>query len=224
MAYSVLQSSLYSSRSILSSTINSGSKCETLRRVAVDPRSPLGRYISSYCRRQFNLHLLRPANRFFAGVKQSPIWQVLNQLRSSVNDKLLVLSVLFGRQFNAIAAQRIRRAVQIVNLYNNLGYDRRMVRNIVEKIGDAFPRNLGSRPFGLLLGAAFFSWDKERISEDELTKLVLWLLFCLVKYSHYFDQMFMTCVIGNDAPPISPFGQYFVLGPECFRKTSRSSP
>lgn len=88
-----------------------------------------------------------------------------------MNDKLLVLSVLFGRQFNAIAAQRIRRAVQIVNLYNNLGYDRRMVRNIVEKIGDAFPRNLGSRPFGLLLGAAFFSWDKERISEDELTKV-----------------------------------------------------
>lgn len=169
MAYNVLQTT---SRNILSNTINSGRKYETFKRVTVDPRSPLGRCLSSYCRRKFNLHLLRPSRGISPGVKQLSIWQILNQLWSSVNDKLLVLSVLFGRQFNAIAAQRIRRAAQIINLYNNLGYDRRMVRNIVEKIGDAFPKKLGNRPLGLLLGAAFFSWDKERISEDELTKLV----------------------------------------------------
>lgn len=134
-----------------------------------DPLSLLlGRRALSFSRPKFNLqHPLGFRRRFSWGA----LSELISQLRSAVNNKFLLLVALFGNQFNAIAAQRIRRALQILNLYNNLGYDRTMVKNIVERMGAALPKKLRSEPFGILLGAAFFTWEKERISDDELTKV-----------------------------------------------------
>lgn len=82
-----------------------------------------------------------------------------------LNDKLEILGRLFGRQCNAIAAQRIRRANQMMILYNEL-YGEKTYK-IFRKFGDIFKRYRKS-PGSLMLGAVLFSWDDERVTDDDL--------------------------------------------------------
>jgi len=82
-----------------------------------------------------------------------------------------VLSGLFARQCHAIAAQRIRRSAQIVALYGNLGYDRHLLQKVVERFGNAFARRIRDRPLHLLWGLVLFSWDRDKISDEEIARV-----------------------------------------------------
>ena len=83
-----------------------------------------------------------------------------------------MLSSLFARQCHAIAAQRVRRAAQIVVLYGNLGYDRRALETVVSRVGSAVLRRIGDRPHHLLWGLAIFAWERETISDEEISRYV----------------------------------------------------
>jgi hypothetical protein len=102
--------------------------------------------------------------------QESVKWQhTVKNLWLHFNARLTTMSTLFARQCHAIAAQRVRRAVQIAALYGNLGYDRRTVQTVVEKIGGAFIARLPK--YHLMLGLTMFAWQKDGISDEELTRL-----------------------------------------------------
>ena len=97
------------------------------------------------------------------------------QLGCAMNEKLTLIGTLLAKHCEFIAAQRARRACQICTLYRHI-YTEATFRSMVNR----FAANYGSRlrygrntPFGMLLGAAFFSWEKEKITEDELERYIL---------------------------------------------------
>jgi len=96
--------------------------------------------------------------------------QKLRPLFERFNARLTVLSSLFARQCHAIAAQRVRRAAQIVALYGNLGYDRHALQTVVSRVGSAVLRRIRDRPRHLLWGLAIFAWEKETISDEEIAR------------------------------------------------------
>jgi len=98
--------------------------------------------------------------------------QKLRPLFGRFNARLTVLSSLFARQCHAIAAQRVRRAAQIVSLYSNLGYDRRCLQTVVSRVGSAVLRRFGDRPRHLLWGLAIFAWERETISDEEISRCI----------------------------------------------------
>jgi len=102
-------------------------------------------------------------------IKQYVLRQ-FRQLGCAMNEKLTLIGTLLAKHCEFIAAQRARRACQICTLYRHI-YTEATFRSMVNK----FAANYGSRlrhgrntPFGMLLGAAFFSWEKEKITEGEL--------------------------------------------------------
>jgi len=98
--------------------------------------------------------------------------QKLRPLLGRFNARLTVLSSLFARQCHAIAAQRVRRAAQIIALYGNLGYDRRSIHTVVSRVGSAVLRRIGDRPRHLLWGLAIFAWERETISDEEIARCI----------------------------------------------------
>ena len=96
--------------------------------------------------------------------------QQMQPLFRRFNAWLTVLSSLFARQCHAIAAQRVRRAAQIVALYGNLGYDRRCFQTAVGRVGTALLRRIGDRPRRLLWGLVIFAWERETISDEEISR------------------------------------------------------
>ena len=105
--------------------------------------------------------------------RANPWRQTARKLWGQLNDRMTIMSSLFARQCHAIAAQRIRRAVQIIALYRNLGYDRKLLQNVVEKMRVAFLSKIGDRPLHLLCGMALFAWSQEQITDDEIRRFVL---------------------------------------------------
>jgi len=94
--------------------------------------------------------------------------RVARKLGEKLNEPMILLSDIFARQFSAIAAQRLRRAAQIVVLYRNLGYDRRLIRDVIERLGRGFTKMARNKPLYLLFGAAMFTWDQNKVTEEEL--------------------------------------------------------
>jgi len=119
----------------------------------------------------FNAYL----SAFASGTRTSSGTRVfqLRPLFGRFNAWLTVLSSLFARQCHAIAAQRVRRAAQIVALYGNLGYDRRALQNVVSRVGSAVLRRIGDRPRHLLWGLAIFAWERQTISDEEISRCTL---------------------------------------------------
>ena len=98
--------------------------------------------------------------------------QHLQPLFRRFNAWLTVLSSLFARQCHAIAAQRVRRAAQIVALYGSLGYDRRCLQTVVSRVGTALLRRIGDRPRRLLWCLVIFAWERETISDEEISRCI----------------------------------------------------
>ena len=96
---------------------------------------------------------------------QAKLWSVGRYCSA----RLTLLAVLFSKQCNAIAAQRIRRSMQIVNLYVKLGYDKRSIQKIVERFSSRWPQGKGRRLY-FIFGAIGFSWDKEKITDEEINR------------------------------------------------------
>ena len=89
--------------------------------------------------------------------------------------RFTVLAVLFSKQCTAIAAQRVRRSIQIANLYIKLGYDKRSIQKLVERFSDRWQggwQHAKGRRLYLIFGAIGFSWDKEKITDDEINRYV----------------------------------------------------
>ena len=78
------------------------------------------------------------------------------------------MSTSISRQCHAIAAQRVRRAVQIAALYGNLGYDRRAIQTFVDKIGGAFIRRIPK--CHIMFGLTLFAWETNGITDEEISR------------------------------------------------------
>lgn len=89
------------------------------------------------------------------------------RLKNNLNEKLSLMGFIFAHQCNFYAAQRARRLSQIWNLYSKL-YKDKNVKNLVKKLKNAFVGR--NKPAGLLLGATFFSWDKNIITDLDLER------------------------------------------------------
>lgn len=90
-----------------------------------------------------------------------------DDLKSQCNEKLIILGEILTNQCNLIASQRVRRMSQMWYLYNQL-YSEKTVSRIVSQ----WAKSLRSkrRPFSILLGASLFSWESEKITDEEIQK------------------------------------------------------
>ncbi|ELU18553.1 hypothetical protein CAPTEDRAFT_209565, partial [Capitella teleta] len=106
----------------------------------------------------------------------------LKGLYNQMTHRLNTLAGIFAKQCNVIAAQRMRRAIQIFTHYHKLGYDQEVFKNLVEKIRfGVSPRN---RPFYALLGAAAFRWEEKGISKEELQEVASDMDYIDAKAAH----------------------------------------
>ena len=98
-----------------------------------------------------------------------PSWSAgsFKRLCEDLSEKLNVLSVLFVKQCNAIAAQRMRRAMQILNHYRKLGYDQDTLKNAMERMRQKVLLKK-NRPLYALFGASVFQWEQEKITKNEM--------------------------------------------------------
>lgn len=88
-----------------------------------------------------------------------------------INDTLNVISVMFAKQCHAIAAQRIRRAAQIMDLYAQL-YDHRGLQQFIQRLRSQFLKNKKDKPLYMLFGAVLFRWDQHKITDEEVNRFV----------------------------------------------------
>ncbi|XP_076367592.1 stAR-related lipid transfer protein 7, mitochondrial-like [Tachypleus tridentatus] len=97
------------------------------------------------------------------------IW-LCKQIRSKGNEKLLMLGESLTKQCNFYFSQRFRRGFQICNLYKRL-YNEKSIRTLastfVRRLKNALKLEHRNK-FGLLLSAAAFSWEKEKITDEEV--------------------------------------------------------
>ena len=103
----------------------------------------------------------------------------LKSVLSRVNETLNILAVLFGKQCNALAVQRLRRTAQIIDFYTKL-YDKQQLRQFVKRLGSQLARNKKDRPLFALFSAALFSWDQHGISDEEVQRCVCSALIILI--------------------------------------------
>ncbi|XP_054717988.1 stAR-related lipid transfer protein 7, mitochondrial-like [Uloborus diversus] len=144
-------------------------------------RSKIEGEISVELRRCFTQETSRKRSFSFKSVLEfdgrKKLWE---DIKAECNERLILLGELFTTQCNFIASQRVRRMSQIWNLYSHL-YTENSFREIVSQ----FAKNFRSqkRPFSLLLGAAFFSWEKEKITDEEIQNFSMMDL-CLLDEMH----------------------------------------
>lgn len=97
------------------------------------------------------------------------IWQRKFRLVCTHVESQLKLCVsLFANQCNAIVAQRVRRALQTICLYRDLGYDRQALKNMVDGLKSSFMRGKKDRPLYMLFSAVLFSWKRDKITDEEI--------------------------------------------------------
>lgn len=85
----------------------------------------------------------------------------------NVKERLFLF--LRSKHCHSIAAQRVRRTIQISDLYRSLGYDLSSFRHIYQNVFNSFLNRLKLSP-SLLLGVVVFNWNEGHISEEELEK------------------------------------------------------
>ena len=93
----------------------------------------------------------------------------LKSVLGRVNETLNVIAVLFGKQCNALVAQRLRRTVQIVDLYSQL-YNRQQLQQFVKRLHSRLSRNKKDPSFIAIFGAVLFSWEQNAISDEEVQR------------------------------------------------------
>lgn len=85
------------------------------------------------------------------------------------NEQLNILAVMFGKQWKGLVVQRLRRTVQIADLYSEL-YGSHRLQQFVRRLCSHLLRCRGRiRPCGtILLSCAFFSFDQTAIRDEEV--------------------------------------------------------
>ena len=92
---------------------------------------------------------------------------ILQNLKEHYNEKLAVLGEILTKQCNFVASHRLRRLHQIWNLYTHL-YSETSLRHVISQLSRTLRAQ--KRPFSMLLGIAFFSWEKDKITDEEIEK------------------------------------------------------
>ncbi|CAG5134608.1 unnamed protein product [Candidula unifasciata] len=90
--------------------------------------------------------------------------QKLQLLINNISVKLNLLNVVLTQQCNRVAALRLRRAYQILLLYQRIYGEQVLMQKIKSHV------RCKSRPLLALLSATVFQWEKERVSDEELQK------------------------------------------------------
>lgn len=86
-----------------------------------------------------------------------------------LNDRLKILTKLFAMQCNFIAAQRIKRTFQMVNLYYRLGYNSNHFKNFFQLCASSFYKSRRvPRLFAALGASVIFNWDEQKIKDEEI--------------------------------------------------------
>ncbi|KAI8777614.1 stAR-related lipid transfer protein 7, mitochondrial-like isoform X2 [Biomphalaria glabrata] len=85
-------------------------------------------------------------------------------LINNIGIKLNLVSFLLTQQCNRVAALRLRRAFQIIVLYQRLYGEQVLMQKIKKNVG------IKSKPLLAMLSAAVFQWEKERVTDDEIKK------------------------------------------------------
>ena len=93
----------------------------------------------------------------------------LKSVLGRVNETLNVIAVLFGKQCNALVAQRLRRTVQIVDLYSQL-YNKQQLQQFVKRLHSRVFRSKKDPSFIAIFGAILFSWEQNAISDEEVQR------------------------------------------------------
>lgn len=119
------------------------------------------------------------------------LWE---NMKLQCNEKLAVLGEILTKQCNFIASQRLRRMTQIWNLYAHL-YTENTFKQIVSQLA----RNLRSqkRPLSVLFGAALFSWERDKITDEEVQNF-LKKDACVLEDMLYFRACIEICICELD--------------------------
>ncbi|XP_059171536.1 stAR-related lipid transfer protein 7, mitochondrial-like [Physella acuta] len=88
----------------------------------------------------------------------------MQMLLNNVGVKLHALSIVLTQQCNRVAALRLRRAFQILGLYQRIYGEQLLMQNVKRQF------NFRTRPLLTLLSAAIFQWEQERVTDEELEK------------------------------------------------------
>ena len=103
-----------------------------------------------------------------ANLRNNPSWQ---RFFRKFNENVIAIGESICTQCNAVAAQRMRRASQILIMYRKL-YGERSLYRVLENFRKSLPLSRGKNPLHFLLGAVFFSWDKEKITDCEMSRYI----------------------------------------------------
>lgn len=111
--------------------------------------------------------------------------ELWDKFKSHCNDKLAVLGEILTKQCNFVASHRLRRMNQIWNLYTHL-YTESTIRQIVSQLAKSLRSQ--NRPFSMLFGIALFSWEREKITDEEIEKYVMPTGFYIYTCSRFIFQ------------------------------------
>ncbi|RUS88043.1 hypothetical protein EGW08_004209 [Elysia chlorotica] len=95
------------------------------------------------------------------GPNKNVKWQ---EFLIKLGTELNIIGIAMTQQCNRVAAQRLRRAYQIILLYQRIYGEQLLQQKIKSGV------HLGRRPLLALLSAAFFQWEKERVTDEQLEK------------------------------------------------------
>lgn len=99
-----------------------------------------------------------------------------------MNNSLTVMSAQFSRQVKGLVSQRLRRTIQIIKLYEELGYNRSHVKQLLQFVHQSVLKQKKGGPFLALFSAVTFNFKDQQITEEEVHKYV-WDFYCLKIFS-----------------------------------------
>ena len=101
------------------------------------------------------------SSTFLLGPDKNTKWQAfLAKLAVQLN----IVGIAMTQQCNRVVALRLRRAYQIILLHQRIYGEQQLRQKIQSGV------RLGRRPLLALLSAAFFQWEKERVTDEQLEK------------------------------------------------------
>ena len=97
----------------------------------------------------------------------------LNCVLSNLNAKFNLMGLVFAEQCNRVITFRVRRSFQILKLYERI-YGENVLMERLQRIKVNLGRSSFNKgkPLSVLLSAAVFDWEKNRISNEEINRQV----------------------------------------------------
>ena len=80
------------------------------------------------------------------------------------------IAAVLQKQCNAIVALRIRRGMQILQFYDQLGYRMNTIKSSLETLKSFKHKR---KPIGILFSALLFDWENNKITNKDIDTLIL---------------------------------------------------